>query len=211
MSCRSNRPWLEHEKYQLWLAHELKVPLKTMGSHFRRTVSSLNKQISRYGIRDKVASGEKEFDRTAKINKLVELENLLINCGLDKETVGLEREQTRVWQPSPFTVTKLQAFGLYLPCPWAKPQKADKLPKRSGIGRADKRRHSQYASFETVMHYLKRHGHDVKPIPKRPPLQHAFQLNGNSLTEFMLLVEANKLRYENEEPIFLVAGVTYED
>jgi hypothetical protein len=210
MNNMTNRNWMEHEKYQLWIAYNQGASFKIMELFFRRSGGSINKYLSRSGIREKCKSHKRNEDSLIKINTLEKLEHLIIACGLDHETVGIEREVTRYWHPSDFAIQKLKEFGIGGPCPWSARVRIDSLPQKSGIGRASIRRPWVFSSMNSARHYIMRNGHRVTPIVRKNAFQWTYVLDGKPVTDAVLLTFANHLRMKHGEPIFLVEGVTYD-
>ncbi len=210
MLLKSSRRWTDLDKYQLWLAYELKTPLLVLEEHFKRTVSSINKFLIVSTIRDKSDRYLKGGTPPVKIRTLEDLTKVLVECGLDKDTVGIEREITRCWKPSGFTMKKLAHYGLHLPCPWGSMQQVADLPIKSGIGRRSTRQVWVYVSMEVVINYLQRIGIDIRRLDYRNPFGWQYLVDNKPATDFICLMKANWEREKRREPIFLVKGVTVE-
>ncbi len=206
MIYKISKPWKEHEKYQLWLAYQLNVPLQVMGEQLNRSVTAINKYLSRSGIRDY----NSDFQPSVKITQASELDNIFIACGLDNDTVGYEREFTRQWLPSAYTLTQLERYGIRPPCPWGHKTHTINLPVKSGIGRSRRMRDRIECSMATAINALKRKNYQVKHIKNKNPFQWTYELNNKPMTDAQLLLEINIKRVEDKEPIFLVKGVTLD-
>lgn len=210
MNIKSNKTWLEHEKYQIWLAYHAKAPQHVMAEYFDRTKTSLNKYLSRSGIRTKKDDNMSIIKTSCKISTLEDLTELIIACGLDIETVGLERNQTRNWQPSQYTMDALEKYGLKIPESWKIPVKSDQLPKKSGVGCQVVGKDTRIVPFEVTVNYLKRHNYKIAPYTSGNNFQWTYKMNNRPVTDSALLAAANMLRIKNNEPIFLVQGVTFD-
>lgn len=210
MKQRVNRFWNDLEKYQLWLAYEVKTPLLIMEEHFCRSVTSINKFLSFSGIRNKSPRYISGNEPTVTIKTLEDLQRLFVECGLDKDSVGLEREITRQWRPCGYTLRKLREFDLTLPFPWADMPKIDRLPVKSGIGRKAHSKLGLFVSMEVVASYLTRRGVNIKRLNNRPHFGWTFQIDNKPATDSLCLMKANIERYYHGQPVFMVKGLTEE-
>lgn len=202
--------WMEHENYQLWLGHKLNVSMKVLEEYLGRSVTAINKQLDRSGIRDNVAKNKKPGFKVPKIKVCEHFENIIIMAGLDDLTVGLERQHTRNWQPSIFTKTALDLYGIDGNAPWAAKDVSKKLPVKSRIGRRPLNDIYTMVSTDTCAHYLIRNGFKVSYYHKRNPFQWTYLLNNKPTTDAGLLRQTNIVRASNNEPLFYIKGVTFE-
>lgn len=183
MHYRSNKPWEEHEKYQLWISYQLHSPFKVMEKYFNRSASGINKYLSRSGIRVACQTFQKAKKDIPKIKSLKQLHKIIILCGLDKETIGLERRHTRKWRPSQSTLSALQLYGISGPAPWKRKQPKKCLPIKSEVGKISKRTPWVYVSLEVIIHYLLRHGYAIYRIPPRNPCGWTHSINNTPVND----------------------------
>lgn len=206
MSMKTNKQWQEYEKYQLYLAHYMRASFSVMEQYFGRSATSINKYLSRNGIRNRLKGHTCEH----KIKTVDELHLLIVECGLDKETVGLERQKTRDWSASDFAIQRLKKLGLPLPAPWAKKTRPQLLPIKSGIGRSSFDKSEVFVSLDVIVHYLIRKGFAVKRYARKNPHNWTYIINNKPTSDLQVMIKGNIQRRQHREPLFLVKGLTFE-
>lgn len=208
MSCQNSSSWEEHEKYQLWLAYQVRTPLKILEPYFNRSISAINKFLSRSGIRQSCKVELDQRNQKPRVKTFKELEFLFLSIGMDNKTVQLERNFGCQWSPSEKTKAYLFDLGVKGSPPWKVKKTAHRFPVSSLKLRND----NTYVSLETCCHYLARHGVIIKQLKgySNPLLNWKYLLNGKPTTDMGILRETNKLRLKNKEPIFHVKNLTVD-
>ena len=124
---KTNRPlWTEMEKYQLWVAYSLSLPIKVMAKWFKRSPSSINHALGRHGIR---VEGQRkkhtEISTRQEFAEAVEqFSSTLQKCGLATDLlsynmpIGVKREYMSNVILTDQHKAELKQLGLSYPPPW---------------------------------------------------------------------------------------------
>lgn len=212
----NNHYWKDVEKRKLWIAYELKVPLKVIALFFGRSPTAINKALCRFQIRPLgvFPRGVKKGSSQFEFISLQHFSTLMSDCFLEQShAIEPWKDNKNPKFPSGVTdvIDSKTIMGARVDSPFAC-QPLQDIDPHAPENKKILQQARLWISFETLIEKLNSYKVTVR-MCKTPCSDKGqsprFTFNGVLMTAAQLLIAANKIFHAHGEDTVYVDEITF--
>lgn len=189
-SIKLRKKWSNVEKFLIWVGYHANVPYKRLSEVLGRTLSSMNKVVQRYHIKDKAINPSDDLhDRYMEL-----LESPAASSQWLART--LTESFPEVMHSSPWHIDSEKLIS-------NSAKRIAKAKKMSASGTSD------WHNWEEVLDYLKRNEIKISPITIEATGQHGYLIQGKVMNKRQVFLFVNRMRASQGLSPYLVTGITF--